>query len=76
MQGRRFKMIITSITTKPPLDEYKFERGKDPWHRDAFNGFDEEVRSLFKDGDRKEGWLVLDWCENVLGFIPDGTKYE
>ena len=49
-----------------------WERGSDPWHADAFVGTPAEGR--FVSGEpRKTGWHALDWCGNVVGFIPDGT---
>jgi hypothetical protein len=27
-------------------------------------------------GKRKEGWMAIDWCENAIGFIADGTEVD
>jgi len=57
----------------PPTDEAeRWERSLSPWHADAFP-------AEFKDrapeqGDRKSGWLELDWCGNAIGWVPDGTE--
>ena len=51
-----------------------WERGLDPWHRDAFP---EEFESLAPNQGEKraEGWYAIDWCGNVIGFIADGSEY-
>uniref|UniRef100_A0A6M3K5S7 Uncharacterized protein n=1 Tax=viral metagenome TaxID=1070528 RepID=A0A6M3K5S7_9ZZZZ len=49
---------------------FKWERGLDPWHRDAFP--DELKPQLKNTGKRREGWFGLDWCGNAIVFIPDG----
>jgi hypothetical protein len=46
-----------------------WERGLDPWHRDAFP--DEFKGRAPHRGKRKEGWVALDWCGNIVGFVPD-----
>jgi len=50
----------------------RFERGVDPWHPDAFIGTPAEGVFVTLE-ERKNGWYALDWCGNVVGFIPDGT---
>ena len=62
------------VSKKPDASKYpgveEWERGLDPWHADAFVGtpaegmFDASVP-------RKTGWYALDWCGNVIGFVPD-----
>lgn len=47
----------------------KWERGLDPWHRDAFP---DEFKYAGTTGKRKGGWFGLDWCGNAIVFIPDG----
>ena len=27
-------------------------------------------------GDRKFGWMAVDYAENAVGFIPDGTEFN
>lgn len=29
-----------------------------------------------KNSPRVEGWMGIDWCENPLGFIPDGSQFD
>ena len=48
----------------------EWERGLDPWHRDAFP--DELKPQIRFTGKRREGWFGLDWCGNAIVFIPDG----
>ena len=55
----------------PTDDTRRWKRGKSPWHADAFP-------ADFKDrapeqGDRKTGWIEIDWCGNAIGWVPDGT---
>lgn len=67
--------MIISPTQQPPPRDYvdAWERGLDPWHADAFIGTPAE--GMFeRDPERKQGWYALDWCGNVIGFIPDGTE--
>ena len=68
--------MIVSATQKPPIDKFMngvvdFERSLDPWHADAFPS---EFKEVGTTGERKAGWMALDWCGNPLGFIPDGTE--
>ena len=70
----RKKTIISKDVPPPHLDHEYRERGLDPWHTDAFA--DEFKHAAPNTGERKEGWYELDWCGNVIGFIPDGTIAE
>lgn len=59
----------------PPPDDYhwliyKWVRGVDPWHADAFPP---ELRYAGTTGERKEGWEGEDWAGNAIVFIADGT---
>ena len=59
---------------KPPIggmggSVHDWERGLDPWHVDAFP--EEFKYAAPNQGERKMGWLALDWCGNVIGFKPD-----
>lgn len=65
-------MMIVDKNHSPNLTNAieKWERGLDPWHRDAFP--DEFKYRLQDTGKRKEGWFGLDWCGNAIVFIPDG----
>ena len=65
----------TSSTQKPlphPFYGDSCERGLDPWHRDAFPN--EFKASAPNQGERREGWYLLDGFKNEIGFIPDGTE--
>lgn len=55
----------------PPVPEYgdHWERSLDPWHRDAFP--DEFKESAPHQKERNEGWMLIDWCGNAIGFVPD-----
>jgi hypothetical protein len=64
-----------------------YERGLDPWHRDAFAGIpgaqeaidegrviDIGVNAAEHKGERKGGWFLLDGFGNAIGFVPDGAS--
>ena len=60
---------------KPPVGGmggaiHDWERGLDPWHRDAFP---DEFKDQVGHGERREGWFALDAWGNVIGWQPDGT---
>ena len=67
-------MIISE--TNPPSKKYNrfvvtWERSLDPWHADSFpDGF----KFVGNTGERKWGWLGLDWVGNPIIFIADGTE--
>lgn len=68
--------MIISPTTPPPTPLYgeKWERGLDPWHKDAFP---EEFKSVAPEqGERRAGWFLIDWCGNSIGWMPDGTQIK
>lgn len=52
---------------------HDWERGLDPWHKDAFTGVPVDS-SFANQGERKEGWFALDGWGNVIGFLPDGAE--
>jgi hypothetical protein len=58
-----------------PQKEYvsvvEWIRCLDPWHTDAFP---DEFKYAGTTGERKAGWLGLDWVGNPIIFIPDGTE--
>jgi len=61
-------------SNKPPIGGmggsiHDWERGEDPWHKDAFP--DEFKEQISTTGVRKKGWFALDWCGNIIGFEPD-----
>lgn len=65
--------MVTSATQKPNPSAYgEYERGVDPWHRDAFPA-EFKDQAPRQENPRAEGWYELDWCGNVINFIPDGT---
>jgi hypothetical protein len=79
----RIRITMNTITVSeacPPnhwAGEY-WERSKDPFHPEAFAGIPAENVMVFvggsmSTGQRKEGWLAIDYAENPIGFVPDGT---
>ena len=65
----------------PPLPNWCFgwERGKDPFHKDAFKGVpipQEQIDAVANHGDRVEGWFGLDGAGNEIAFVVDGTEFE
>lgn len=69
--------MIVLASQKPPVglmggSVHDYERGKSPWHKDAFP--DKHKHAAPEQGDRHDGWLALDWCGNVIGWYPDGTE--
>jgi hypothetical protein len=69
------KLLVSASQEPAPMGGYTFERGLDPWHADAFKGTPMEGIDVTTQP-RKEGWYLLDWCGNVMGFISDGTPVE
>lgn len=66
--------ITTSPDVKPPVAG-TYERSLDPWHADAFVGTHAE--DVFeREPVRREGWALLDWVGNEIGWVSDGTEYE
>lgn len=68
-------MTATVTETQPPDKTpgwvHGWERGTDPWHPDAFVGTPAEGMWSTTES-RKTGWYAVDWCGNVVGFVPDG----
>lgn len=62
---------IVGPEVMPTDDAGRWERGKSPWHADAFP--DVLKGRAPEQGDRKEGWFEIDWCGNVIWWVPDGT---
>lgn len=54
-----------------PVYGDNWERGKDPWHSDAFP--DDLKHAALNHGERKGGWYLLDHWKNEIGFVEDGT---
>lgn len=69
--------IVTSPTQEPVITTgyvpWSYERSLDPWHADAFPL---EFRHAGTTGERKSGWMGVDWVGNPLIFVPDGTEME
>jgi len=50
-----------------------WERSQDPWHRDAFPP--EYKDAIPHDaGERRDGWMAIDYAGNAIGFVPDGSE--
>lgn len=67
-------MRVVSETVPPTDDPARWERGLSPWHRDAFPV--ELADQALEQGDRQAGWYELDWCGNLIGWVPDGAVIE
>lgn len=64
--------IVSS--TLPPEFGYGvkyWERSSDPWHPEAFVGV---IKFTSSPTPRRSGWMAIDWIENPIGFVPNGTK--
>ena len=68
-EGCRQRIVGPEVM--PTDDAGRWERGKSPWHADAFP--DVLKGRAPEQGDRKEGWFEIDWCGNAIGWVPDGT---
>lgn len=76
--------------TPPALPSYGtyWERQCDPFHIDTMPSEMKNVppenviiigdtkRKGFTTGPRKEGWMLIDWCENSIGWVADGETME
>ena len=62
----------TNEDTPPPFSGVAyFERSCDPFHPKKIQ---EALGAKVDSSDVKEsGWMAIDWYENPIGFIPDGT---
>jgi hypothetical protein len=74
--------ITVSGDSPPPYlfgGEY-WERSSDPFHWKALGNIPTKniviIGKELSQGERKDGWLLIDYAENPIGFIPDGTQYE
>lgn len=64
---------IIGATQPPGFNGVDYwERSGDPFHREAFQGT--ELAGHGSGGVRRQGWMAIDWTENCLGFVPDGTR--
>lgn len=50
-----------------------WERSNDPFHSDAMP---DGLKHAGTSGDRKQGWMAIDFVGNEIGFIPDGTVFK
>ncbi|AGS82106.1 hypothetical protein O152_gp254 [Pseudomonas phage PaBG] len=71
--------LVASYTvgpTQPPSFQNVdyWERSGDPFHADAFKGT--ELAGFGSKGARRMGWMAIDWCENPVGFVPDGSLFQ
>lgn len=67
------KSAIEKWDGKPPVggmggSVHDWERGLDPWHRDAFP---QGLKRAGSSGTRKSGWFAVDAHGNEIGFKPD-----
>lgn len=61
-----------------------WERSSDPWHPEAFAGLNLEQATVVAIGGeikdagspRSSGWMAIDWIENPVGFVADGSEQE
>lgn len=54
-----------------------WERGKDPWHAEAFAGLEGELGgNPGSSGDRRGGWWLIDGAGNGIAFVPDGCPVD
>ena len=52
---------------------HAWERGLDPWHRDAFPK-EFQDQGIGTTGPRRAGWCALDAWGNVIGWVADGWE--
>jgi hypothetical protein len=76
------KQLIVSPDQPPPPHPFygdSYERGVDPFHPNAFKGFDPSIVSQVEHltpGEQKSGWFLLDGWGQQIGFTPDGFVFE
>lgn len=74
------KYVVSDKLRPPPHCFYgdSYERGLDPWHRDAFVGVSPNIDpdAVGTGGPRKGGWMLIDGAGNAIGFVPDGEEIE
>lgn len=69
---------------KPPVGGmggsiHDWERGNDPFHKDAFEGVpidEKQIDAIANHGERESGWFGLDAWGNQITFIADGTEIK
>lgn len=72
------KRYVANPNEKPPTgimggSVADWERGIDPFSRECFP---DEFQNFFEDRPAEKGWLALDWCGNIIGFIADGNSFR
>jgi len=75
--------MIQTITVGPDVRPFphpfygdSWDRGLDPFHVNAFEGFNEDIKDQIRDafpGPQRGGWFLLDAYKQEIGFVPDGT---
>lgn len=82
-------MLTVDERTPPPLPSHGtyWERQPDPFHIDTMPPEMRDVppenvitigsdRKGFSTGPRKDGWMLIDWVENSIGWVADGAAIE
>lgn len=78
-------MKVDAQTPPPDPGTYAgvyWERASDPFHFDAMpadmkpDTLVVTINGQFKGGLRLDGWMAIDWCENAVGFVADGTDID
>ena len=74
--------VVVSAEVKPPPHPFygdSWDRGSDPFHANAFQGFSDDIVDQIKSmnpGPQRAGWFLLDAYGQEIGFVPDGTVYR
>lgn len=74
--------MITSSTNPPALPSHGvyWERQPDPFHASAIlpaleqAGLQAANPEVLNHGEQRGGWMLIDWAENPIGWVPDGTE--
>lgn len=72
--------ILTSETQPPELKCGAYwERSPDPFHASSFPDNIDVDKAVVIGGDVshgeiKQGWMLIDWIENPIGFVSDGSN--
>lgn len=70
-------MTTTVSENSPPqwrLGVSYWERSEDPFHAEAFPL--EYRKAISTNEPRRAGWMAIDYVENPIGFVADGTECE
>lgn len=78
MQEDDLVATYTVGESQPPafVNVEYWERSLDPWHSGAFKGTCAEGILGTNEPTRASGWMGIDWAENAVGFVPDGTQIQ